>query len=72
MLRKEFGQVKFLSFIKKSDQNGVEESLKEVFGFNDFNDFDVSFKTYMRDLSKDIINGRTPDSYLGIKAIPLN
>jgi len=69
MLRKEFGQVKFLSFIKEAGQGDVEKSLKEVFGFNDFSDFNVSFKTYMKDVSRDILDDKTPDSYIGIKAV---
>lgn len=69
MLRKEFGQVKFLSFIEEAGQGDVEKSLKEVFGFNDFSDFDVSFKTYMNDISRDVLDDKTPDSYLGIKAV---
>jgi hypothetical protein len=70
MLRKEFGQVKFLSFIEEAGRGDVEKSLKEVFGFNDFSDFDVSFKTYMKDVSRDVLDDKTPDSYLGIKAVP--
>ena len=69
MLRKEFGQVKFLSFIEEAGRGDIEKSLKEVFGFNDFSDFDVSFKTYMNDVSRDVLNDKTPDSYLGIKAV---
>ena len=69
MLRKEFGQVKFLSFIKEAEQGDVEKSLKDVFGFDGFGDFDVSFKTYMNDVSRDVLDEKTPDSYLGVKAV---
>jgi hypothetical protein len=68
MLRKEFGQVKFLSFIEEAGRGDIEKSLK-VFGFDGFSDFDVSFKTYMNDVSRDVFDDKTPDSYLGIKAV---
>lgn len=67
LLRKEFGQDKFLASIKEGDPvKGLA-----VFGFNSHEQFDKSFIRYMTDLGNDVteVNGKkTPDSYLQIKA----
>lgn len=67
MLRKEFGQDKFHWFLKKSSEIGAEASLKEVLGFEGYADFDRTFKRYMVDLCRDVVNKKTPDSYLQIR-----
>lgn len=70
LLRKEFGQDKFLMFMRDSSKN-PEQALQTIYNFTGFNQFDVTFKRYMLDLSNDVIGatqGRiTPDSYLQIK-----
>lgn len=70
MLRKEFGQRKFLWFLKDSQQDS-QNALLRIYGFNDYDAFDVQFKRYMIDLSNGLLklNPRvpeTPDSYLSI------
>jgi hypothetical protein len=67
LLRKEFGQDKFLASIKEGDPlKGLG-----VFGFQSYEQFDKSFIRYMIDLSNDVTEvnkKKTPDSYLQIKA----
>lgn len=67
MIRKEFGQEKFLKFLQKTAENAPEQALKEILLFEDYDKFDKVFKRYMVDLTNDISVGRTPDSYLQIK-----
>lgn len=69
MLRKEFGEAKMQGFYRLSNKNKPEDVLKLVYRFNGFQHFDSSYGRYMRDLSKDIISNRTPDSYLEIKPV---
>lgn len=67
LLRKEFGQDKFLASIKEGDPVKV----LSVFGFQSHEQFDKSFIRYMTDLSNDVTEAsgkKTPDSYLQIKA----
>lgn len=66
MLRKEFGQDAFLRFLHKTTEESPEMALKEVLGFENYDQFDRTFKRYMIDLTKDINAGKTPDSYLQI------
>ena len=63
LLRKEFGQQKFIEFIKN---NSSQNALHQVYGFNGYSQFDESFKRYFYNLSQDIVNNRTPDNYLKI------
>jgi len=65
MIRKEFGQEKFHHVIKDSITD-PENSLKKWTGFDSYDDFDITFKRYMTDLSSDILAKKTPDSYLQI------
>lgn len=67
-LRKEFGEVKLHQFFEAEKSLSSEESLKFVYGFSDYKKFDSSFMIYMKDLCSDILLGKTPDSYLEIKA----
>lgn len=67
MIRKEFGQNKFLLFLKECSDGNSKVALKNVLGFDSQNEFDGSFKRYMADLSQDCLLGKTPDSYLQIK-----
>jgi hypothetical protein len=64
-IRKEFGQAKFLQFLKSS-QEDPERAVREL-GFDSFADFDKTFKRYMIDLSNDLLKSKTPDRYLQIR-----
>jgi hypothetical protein len=66
LLRKEFGQDAVHWFLKKSSDAGPEAALKEVLGFDGYATFDRTFKRYMLDLTKDVQDQKTPDSYLQI------
>jgi len=69
-LRKEFGQYKFLWFLKDSSLNNDPElAIKKHYGFFSYDHIDVSLKRYMSDLTGDIKNNKTPDSYLQIKPV---
>lgn len=71
LLRKEFGQDKFLEFLTASAVgNKPENALINTYHFDGFNDFDVVFKSYVFDLIDDIVNNKTPDKYLQVNAKP--
>jgi len=64
MLRREFGQERFLEFLSsEQDQNAI----KTVYGFSDLPRFDETLNRYCRNLSADISRGITPDSYLKVQ-----
>jgi hypothetical protein len=63
LLRKEFGQSKFLTFLLTDN---TEQDLKEVFGFSSQERFDAAFMRYLKNLASDIVEGITPDKYLQI------
>jgi hypothetical protein len=65
LLRKEFGQSKFLTFILTDNK---DEDVKEIFGFSSGASFDKVVERYATNLSEDINKGKTPDSYLQITA----
>lgn len=67
MIRKEFGQTKFLEFAKSCSANGPEKALQVVLGFKGYGQFDTAFKRYMKDLTSDLVKSVTPDSYLDIR-----
>lgn len=67
MLRKEFGQDRFHTFLKVASDKGSEVALHDVLGFKGYDDFDRTFKRYMLDLTRDVLNKKTPDSYLQIR-----
>jgi hypothetical protein len=66
MIRKEFGQEKYLRFLQKSSEIAPEYAIKEVLLFDGYDSFDKTFKRYLIDISNDIKSGKTPDSYLQI------
>ena len=67
LLRKEFGQNKFHWMLKKTEAKGDGQvALKEVLGFEDYSHFDKTFKRYMTDITRDISQNKTPDSYLQV------
>jgi hypothetical protein len=69
MLRKSFGQNKLHWILNKSaDGKDGESVLKDQLGFRSYNHFDQNFKRYMIDISRDVTQGKMPDSYLIISA----
>lgn len=66
LLRKEFGQSNFINFLRS---HGSAKSLAEIYRFKDYEKLDGVFLKYMTNLSSDINNNKTPDSYLDIKPI---
>ena len=64
MLRKEFGQERFLSFLY-SAQN--QEAIGGVYGFKDASEFNSTLNRYSENIGRDIGKGATPDSYITIK-----
>jgi hypothetical protein len=63
LLRKEFGQKNFHSFMSLQ---GSEQDLAKVYGFRGYSEFDSTYKRFMKNLSADVTSGRTPDAYLQI------
>ena len=63
MLRKEFGQK---NFHKIAVAGGSEENVRDILGFQNYASFDVTFKRYMWNLSRDVLANKTPDHYLEI------
>jgi hypothetical protein len=70
MLRKEFGQDKFVKFFNDMvSKVSPDIAMKNIYGYANCSDFDVYFKKFITDITNDItgISGRqTPDSYLQI------
>tara|TARA_Y100000034_G_scaffold43496_2_gene53060 strand:- start:3170 stop:4027 length:858 start_codon:yes stop_codon:yes gene_type:complete len=64
LLRKEFGQARLLHFLKEADP---EKGLKDIYGFRSYDHFDASYYRYMKDLVRDLIEGKTPSHYLLIQ-----
>lgn len=64
MLRKEFGEERFLKFLL-GEQN--QDSVQSVYGFRDAAEFNGTLNRYSENLSKDIGEGITPDSYVTVK-----
>jgi hypothetical protein len=64
LLRREFGQKKLHQFMKRREPL---LSLDELYGFKSYEEFDASLIRYIKDLSSDVVNNKTPDSYLVIK-----
>ena len=72
-LRKEFGQYKFLWFLKESSLGeDFELAIRKQYGFYSYDHIDVSLRKYILDLTADIKNNKTPDSYLQIKPVDKN
>src|SRR3989304_1871575 len=79
LLRKEGGQLRFLNFLKESEAN-PEKALRKIYSYNqsslygycyfkDWDQFNASFHGYMKRLSQDVVNGKTPNDYLNIKRV---
>jgi hypothetical protein len=65
LLRKEFGEFKFLSFMNNKDQ----QQMLQVIGFKDYGQFDASFVRYTKDLHDDLKQSITPNHYLQIEPV---
>jgi hypothetical protein len=66
MLRKEFGEAKLQGFLRISNRNDSQKTLRTVYGFSGFQHFDKQYIRFMSDLTNDVIGQKTPDSYLEI------
>lgn len=64
MLRKEFGEERFLKFLLGPQD---QESIQNVYGFKDASEFNRTLNRYSENISKDIGKGTTPDSYVTVK-----
>lgn len=67
MIRKEFGQDRYLRVLRLSADGNPETTIQTVLRFENYVALDRNFKRFMTDLSRDIVSGRTPDSYLQIR-----
>lgn len=63
LLRKEFGQDNLLKYLSTG---GGEQNFANVYGFQSFQVFDSTLKSYMTNLAQDVAQNRTPNSYLQI------
>lgn len=66
LLRKEFGESKLQRFYLNSKKYDTVDLLKSIYGFESFSDLDKSMVRFAKDLSKDIGQNKTPDSYLQV------
>ena len=69
LLRKEFGEAKLQGFLRMSVRNTPKDVLQVVYGFNSYAQFDQSYLRFMKDLSRELSQQRTPDSYLEIRSV---
>ena len=69
MLRKEFGEAKLQGFLRIASRNNSQDVLKVVYGFSGYGHFDKQYIRFMRDLTSDVLNNKTPDSYLEIRPV---
>lgn len=68
MLRKEFGEAKLQGFLRLQNRNKPESVLKVIYGFVNFTGFENKYYEYIKDLTADVVDRRTPESYLAIVA----
>jgi len=68
-LRKEFGQSVYLDFVKESSKSSPDVALKNILKFSDYLHLDKTFKRYMIDLSNDVTDDITPNSYLQVNEV---
>ena len=68
LMRKEFGETQLYNFFAAEKTKSPESSLNAVYGFSDYKKFDSSLFKYIKELCSDVVAGKTPDSYLEIKA----
>lgn len=65
LIRKEYGQNLFLQFLNSSYS---ENELSNILGFSGYNNFDITFKRYLVNLTGDIRANKTPDHYLQVSS----
>ena len=70
MLRKEFGEAKLQGFLRLANINNYKDVLKIVYGFDGYEEFSVQYSRFIKDLISDLLENKTPDSYL--KIVPVN
>ena len=63
LLRKEYGQANLHKFMQSG---GGEQNFNQIYGFRGYQEFDATLRRYMTNLSNDVSQNRTPDSYLQI------
>jgi len=68
MLRKEFGEAKLQGFLRMANKNDSKSVLKFIYDFDSFDGFDKQYVRFMKDLTSDILNNKTPNSYLEINS----
>jgi hypothetical protein len=68
MLRKEFGEAKLQGFLRMANKNEPKSVLKFIYDFDSFDGFDKQYVRFMKDLTSDILNNKTPNSYLEINS----
>ncbi len=66
MVRKEYGQDKYVEFLKQTSLGGSEKAAKTVLGQESYDKFDEKFKQFLVSLTRDVAAGRTPDQYFQI------
>lgn len=69
LLRKEFGEAKMQGFLRMTVKNPPKDVLYAVYGFNSYAQFDQSYLRFMKDISREVTQQKTPDSYLEIRAV---
>lgn len=69
LLRKEFGEAKMQGFLRMATRNNPKDVLYVVYGFSSYSQFDQSYLRFMKDLSREVGQQRTPDSYLEIRPV---
>lgn len=69
MLRKEFGEAKLQGFLRIASKNDPQDVLKFLYGFDDYEHFDKQYIRFMNDITSDVLNKKTPESYLEIKSV---
>jgi hypothetical protein len=65
LLRKEMGKQRFSEFLRAGKQD--EQSLRSVYGFDGFDEFDSTLNRYSENLTKDASEGILPEEYLTVR-----
>jgi hypothetical protein len=68
LLRKEFGEAKLQGFLRMCSKNSPQDVLRLIYGFSDYSQFDKQYIKFMEDLTLDLTNNKTPDSYLQVQS----
>lgn len=70
MLKKEFGTTKFQEMLRDTALgSNAEEAIKNILGFTSYDNFDITFKRYMKDIVEDsVLDKKIPLNYLLIES----